>query len=120
MDGEAGDGETRFKHCPTCKLTKPASEFSRSRRSTDGLYWECKSCKRLRDQRDYEAHKDERLARAKEWKNLNPDKVLTAREQYKERRREIEREQREARRKKRIEEQGLTPWGEEPKRRSAD
>lgn len=111
MDGEV---ETKFKHCPTCKLTKPASEFSRSRRSSDGLYWECKSCKRLRDQRDYEAHKDSRLNRAKEWKKENPEKVIAARAQYRERRREIERQQREERRQKRIKEQGLKPWGEEP------
>lgn len=36
------------KKCPTCKRKKPAKDFSKCKRSLDGLAWCCKSC-----QKDY-------------------------------------------------------------------
>lgn len=114
MDGEGQPTEAKiaieFKKCATCGLVKPASEFSRSKRAKDGLYWECKSCKRERDRKDYQMHKDKRLASAKEWKIENKKKVQESRERYKKRRLERERELRAERRQKRIEESGLKPW----------
>ena len=112
VDGSNGasHSEIQFKYCPTCKLTKLISEFSRSKRSKDGFYWECKSCKSIRDKRDYEANKEKRLAHAREWKHSNKDKVQEVRQQYKPRRRELERLAREKARQERIESLGLSPW----------
>lgn len=115
MDGEGKPTEAttvavEFKQCPICGIRKPASEFNRSKRTKDGLYWECRLCKRRRDQRDYQMHRDKRLAKAKEWKAENKEQVKAARKQYKDRRLERERERRRERRKQRIEEQGLKPW----------
>ena len=113
MDAEGQPTEAtivEFKTCPTCGLLKAASEFNLSKRSKDGLYWECRSCKRERDRRDYQTHKDKRLEKSQEWKKEHPEKVRALRKQYNERRLERDREKRAERRRKRIEEQGLKPW----------
>src|SRR5690606_37353219 len=96
--------------CPTCGRLRPASDFTKSSRTKDGLYWECKSCKSERSRRDYAQHKEKRLQKAREWKEQNPELVKAATDRYKPRRRSRERERREEERRRRIQEQGLVPW----------
>lgn len=48
------------KLCSKCKLCKPISEYSKSKRGANGLRSNCKACDRVR---------------CKEWKDKNPNKV---------------------------------------------
>lgn len=50
------------KHCPSCGRVKRRENFHKDRSAHDGLCWECKSCKRMRQNlRDFENGKRPRV-----------------------------------------------------------
>lgn len=75
-----------YKHCPYCKETKTALDFSRSISTRDGLHSTCKACMRIQrrnyrgrnpervkalDRASRERHSERRAAQAKEWRQKN-------------------------------------------------
>lgn len=77
------------KCCTKCGETKPLDAFHRSTRSTDGRFTICKACKREIDRVYHEANREQRLvvlrayaaknavranARAKTWREQNPER----------------------------------------------
>lgn len=67
------------KRCPACGLTKPASEFGRNRRTSDGLASYCKPCTSERNRAQYLANQERRKAEAREYRQANAE-VLRERE----------------------------------------
>jgi 5-methylcytosine-specific restriction endonuclease McrA len=61
------------KRCPSCGQTKSVSEFSRARKSPDGLQSYCKPCGRARNKANYAANRDAWLATHKAWYAANRD-----------------------------------------------
>ena len=80
-----------MKRCPTCKQTKPISEYYKDSYRYDGIMWLCKDCQRLRyrkkrqnnpkiyrekDKRYYIKHKEEITAKRKN--DYQRDKIKIA------------------------------------------
>lgn len=57
------------KHCSTCNLDKPTSEFNKKSSTKDGLERYCKECHRARNRRHYEANKQAYVDTAVKWQN---------------------------------------------------
>jgi hypothetical protein len=49
-----------MKQCYTCKKEKPLTEFTKKKKSKDGLYHKCKPCKIEYDKKWYVEHPDAR------------------------------------------------------------
>lgn len=81
-----------MKLCRTCSRQLPETEFTKNKRSPDGLEWKCRECKRVEIRRYlqsergkqarrkyYEAHKSDHMEykrkRSAEYKIVNPEKV---------------------------------------------
>lgn len=76
------------KSCSRCKVIKPISDFSKSKRDKDGHRSACKECVRLdyfanHDEekalrrQNYASNKEAYKARSRVWKLENPDKVYS-------------------------------------------
>lgn len=94
------------KTCSTCRQKKPSSEFTASRASKDGLYWECRTCKNTRAREHYQIHQEKRIAKTREWREAHKGRVADTRRRY-------EREQRLKNRQERARKRGWKLWGEE-------
>lgn len=55
---------TGIKHCPTCDTDKHVIAFSADKRSADGLYRECRECKRETDRESAKLRKMNRRQRS--------------------------------------------------------
>lgn len=75
-------GDTKL--CPSCKLWKPLTAFSRDKYKATGLHSFCKPCKnasvdpeRARQKRKtwYQNNRERALSYAKTWNKQNPEKV---------------------------------------------
>lgn len=64
-----------YKCCPGCKVTKPKSEYHRSRSRSDGCSGYCKVCMRERRRVWYLANRERVLEENARWKAENPDRV---------------------------------------------
>lgn len=51
-----------MKICSVCKIQKDETEFTRDKTTSSGLYTACKVCKRARDVRQHEVHRQQRNA----------------------------------------------------------
>lgn len=60
-----------MKTCSKCKETKPLSEFSKNKRSKDGLDSRCKECVRAYSKYHYENNKEKYHERAAQWREDN-------------------------------------------------
>ena len=60
------------KRCSTCTEVKPASEFHKSSKTSDGLYTYCKSCSRDRTRAWYQNNKDRAKAHYTNYRATNP------------------------------------------------
>jgi len=86
-----------MKRCSQCGDSKPLSDFPRDKRASSGHRSNCKSCHSKSRRIYYEQHRDELLARNREWRQRNYDKyLLYARESGRRRRKEITEAQRKA------------------------
>ena len=80
------------KTCTKCGVEKDVSEFSKNKKNKDGLKYWCKLCVK----EDYEANREERLAKQKEYYEANHEERLTKqKEHYKANREEIRVKQKE-------------------------
>jgi 5-methylcytosine-specific restriction endonuclease McrA len=77
-----------MKQCTACREVKPVSAFYLDRASPDGLAYQCKPCHRIVARRWKAAHRTEVIAKHKEWRHANPEKMrqygLTNRERNRE------------------------------------
>lgn len=84
-----------MKKCNKCKKEKPLTEFSKFKKTKDGLQYQCKDCVKSYDKARYEANKDkikaqrkakyeankeEINAKNKAWREANKDKIKAYRE----------------------------------------
>lgn len=63
------------KRCPGCGVTRPSSEWYRSRTSRDGLVDYCKPCMRGRAAKYYAENPEKVRERMHRWYKSNPDKA---------------------------------------------
>lgn len=63
-----------MKQCTKCKEWKSLSEFAESKTSKDGLRYWCKECMAIRWKLWYQANKDKKRERDREYQRANPDK----------------------------------------------
>lgn len=66
---------TPSKECTKCKTVFPVSDFYKSRKTKDGLTYECNRCQKLRSTEHYEANKTTRLEANRKWQSSNRSKV---------------------------------------------
>ena len=67
-----------LKECTKCGETKPVSEFTKHRNSSDGLEWQCKGCK----SKYYQANRESFLKRDKEYRDANKEHIAKRKSQY--------------------------------------
>jgi len=80
-----------LKKCSKCKKEKPFSEFSKQKRSKDGLRSECKSC----EKQYREANKERKAEWGKQYYEANKEKIKQYREENKEKRKQYLKENKE-------------------------
>jgi len=64
-----------MKQCSKCKDVKPYTDFYKSKSSKDTFHSYCKKCCSETAKINNKLKRAERLAKNKEWKKLNPEKV---------------------------------------------
>ena len=67
-----------MKICSTCKIKKDSSCFHKKTREKDGLYNECKECRKVKHKKYYENNKEKIKAVTNTYKKNNPKKVKIA------------------------------------------
>lgn len=70
------------KVCFTCQINKNAIDFDKDKRKEDGLAWECKSCRSIRNKQMYEINKEERKQKSNQYWRNNKEKCNKARMKY--------------------------------------
>lgn len=63
-----------MKHCNSCNITKPKSQFAKCISRKDGLQTQCKSCKHISSTNWRIKYKDRANAITKKWRKANLDK----------------------------------------------
>lgn len=71
-----------IKFCPTCNNTKESNLFDRDKRKEDGLAWECKECRSIRNKKMYELNKEVRKKKSNEYWRNNKEKANKSRMMY--------------------------------------
>ena len=66
------------KACSVCKAFKPLSEFHRRGDRSDGLATECKLCNAERGRRQYQLHREQRIASQKQYYEQHKGPALSA------------------------------------------
>ena len=62
-----------MKTCTKCGIEKPLSEFTKKKKSRDGINWWCKECL-VETSREYRNNNLEKVRRTREqWKKNNPE-----------------------------------------------
>lgn len=77
-----------MKQCPTCGVTKSKSEFGKNSSATDGLFYQCKECKRAYDRQLYAKKREIILAQKKKEYHDKHDFFLEYNRAYDKKRRE--------------------------------
>lgn len=89
-------GDVATKRCSTCGQYRDVSDFGPDKRSTDGLRYECKPCRRaayhqnaeaIKEQRReyYKAHSEQIKSQVRSYRERNPDKTAQANRSWAER-----------------------------------
>ena len=77
-----------MKHCPHCNQVKPFEAFYASSTHKSGYASWCKGCESERNKAKNQVNREQRLAKAKQWRESNPDTarngILAWREENKE------------------------------------
>ena len=63
------------KKCSKCKQERPIVDFGKRSSSPDGLFYECKFCKRYRNRKHYKNNKEAILERTQEYRKQNKAKI---------------------------------------------
>jgi hypothetical protein len=69
------NNNTDGKTCYICKSFKPLADFYKSSESKDGHKYQCKNCQRIEHNKRYNEKKNYILAKSKEWRKNNPEKM---------------------------------------------
>lgn len=72
-----------MKTCTICLETKSFSEFNTLNRSPDGLYPQCKTCKRAIDSEYYRIKKEKLKEKARKYYTENKEKILAKKDRIK-------------------------------------
>ena len=83
----------KTKKCKACGKRKKTSEFYKQKTNPDGLFGKCKACISLDRAAYYVSNKDKIKNAAMEWQNSNHDRHLHNRAVWREKNRELLREQ---------------------------
>lgn len=74
------------KTCPTCKETKPVSEFGKDRSNKCGLQRQCKECKREKERKYYkdsrERNPEKWREKTRRWREANRNQEMRLSRQY--------------------------------------
>ncbi len=70
------------KRCGTCGEVKPVEAFSKNKAKKDGLQTACKACSNIRNVDYYVAHRDQIVARTREYSINQWDKRKQSRQKY--------------------------------------
>ena len=79
-----------MKVCSKCNIEKDFIEFSKDKSRKDGLFPQCKSCKRTDDKKSYFKNRDKVIANSKKWTENNKEYRKEYRRQYNIKNKEIE------------------------------
>ena len=73
---------TETKVCTKCSESKQLSDFSKSKRSKDGLEHACRDCRSLKNRAYYSSNKEKVLAECKAYRENNKDKESARKKAY--------------------------------------
>jgi len=71
-----------MKRCCRCKETKEFDQFHKNRSTVDGYNFICKSCKKVTARQSYGRHKEDVLAKNREYYDANLQKILGYAREY--------------------------------------
>ena len=74
-----------MKQCCACKQQKPFLDFSRDKKSKDGLCYRCKACAKAQGQAWYEANRERLIAKARAHELADPERAKQKKREYRER-----------------------------------
>lgn len=60
-----------MKECRVCGDVKPVTEYHKNSRAIDGLFSDCKKCRKIKAAKYYKENKQKILQQNKEWSNKN-------------------------------------------------
>jgi hypothetical protein len=66
------------KKCSKCGESKPLDKFGKDKQRKDGLYPQCKDCRKA----NFLANREVELARAKKWRDENPERAKQTKKEY--------------------------------------
>lgn len=71
-----------MKTCSKCKIDQPISNFTRDKSRADGLFPQCKVCRKADKHQYYLDHKEEIFHKSKEWHRSNPESSRAIKKRY--------------------------------------
>lgn len=71
-----------MRTCSQCFETKPLADFPRDARARNGHRANCKACQRVKNQQQYEAHREKRLAYRREHYAANRERLINGMRVY--------------------------------------
>jgi hypothetical protein len=71
-----------LKECSRCRKTKPVSEFSKNKTTSDGLRGLCRVCDSARARKYYQANRESLLKKDKEYRAANKEHIAKKKSQY--------------------------------------
>ena|SRR5215216_5785102 len=75
----------KTKKCPSCRVSKPVGDFSRSKTSKDGRQSWCKECSNARAKKWREANPERAASKSRDWETNNRQRVIENRRAWRER-----------------------------------
>ena len=73
---------TQVKICSQCKETKNVKEFTKLKRSADGLKYQCKDCISIWNKRWRDKNLDKHREDSRKWYELNRQRALEVKKEY--------------------------------------
>ena len=77
-----------MKTCKACGMSKAVADMHPNKSALDGIGNVCRACRRARDARHREAHRDEYRKASREWRQRNPARARELSRQHDQRLRE--------------------------------
>ena len=82
LDEFDDDGNLTARWCNTHGAMTPADGFFRSKAKRAGYHINCKECQKVYHKTYYEVHKEEHIARTREWQGNNRERFLSNMREY--------------------------------------
>ncbi len=71
-----------MKVCCKCKVDQPESNFTRDKSRADGLFPQCRACRKIDKHQYYLDHKEDIFRKSKQWHQENPDSGKAIKKRY--------------------------------------